>query len=72
VVKISIFENMKTTLEIPEKLIHNAMNATKIRSKSRLITVAIKNLIKNTDIKQIKDYAGKLKLDLDIEALRAR
>jgi len=51
---------MKTTLEIPEKLIHNAMNATKIRSKSRLITVAIKN------------YAGKLDLDLDIEALRAR
>jgi hypothetical protein len=36
------------------------MNATKIRSKSRLIAVAIKN------------YAGKLELDIDIEALRAR
>jgi len=58
--KISIFKDMKTTLEIPEKLIHNAMNATKIRSKSRLITVAIKN------------YAGKLELDLDTKVSRAR
>jgi Arc/MetJ family transcription regulator len=62
----------KTTLEIPEVLIHEAMNVTKIRSKSRLVNLAIKNLIKSTDIKQIKNYSGKLKLDIDIEALRAR
>jgi hypothetical protein len=29
-------------------------------------------LIKSTDIKQIKKYSGKLELDIDIEALRAR
>jgi len=63
---------MKTTLEVPETLIHKAMNATKIRSKSRLVTMAIKNLIKSAEIRQIKDYAGKVDLDLDIEALRAR
>jgi len=63
---------MKTTLEIQDTLMHKAMSATKIRSKSRLVTVAIKNLIKSADIKQIKNYAGKLELDLDIEALRAR
>jgi Arc/MetJ family transcription regulator len=62
----------KTTLEVPEVLIHEAMNVTKIRSKSRLVNLAIKNLIKSTDIKQIKNYSGKLKLDIDIEALRAR
>ena len=62
----------KTMLEVPEVLIHEAMNVTKIRSKSRLVNLAIKNLIKSTDIKQIKNYSGKLKLDIDIEALRAR
>jgi len=63
---------MKTMLEVPETLIHKAMNATKIRSKSRLVTLAIKNLIKSAEIRQIKNYAGKVDLDLDIEALRAR
>ena len=63
---------MNTTLKISEKLINKAINVTKIRSKSRLVTLAVENLIKSTDIKRIKDYAGKLKLDLDIEALRAR
>jgi len=51
---------LKIMLEVPETLIHKAMNAAKIRSKSRSVTLAVKNLIKNAEIGQIKNYAGKV------------
>ena len=46
-------------LEVPETLIHKAMNAAKIRSKSRSVTLAVKNLIAT-----IEHFLGHLDIPL--------
>jgi hypothetical protein len=63
---------MRTTLDLPDTLISEAMELTKISQKTKLITIALENLIKREKIKEIKHYAGKLSLDIDIGEMRKR
>ena len=63
---------MRTTLDIPETLINEAMMLTHIQTKTDLIKVALQNLIEKEKVKDIKKYYGKIKLDIDLDALRNR
>ena len=63
---------MRTTLDLPEELLLQAMEMTKIETKTKVITVALQELIRKTKIKGIKDFQGGLDLDLDLDALRER
>jgi Arc/MetJ family transcription regulator len=63
---------MRTTLDLPDTLISEAMELTKISQKTKLITIALENLIRREKIKEIKNYAGKLSLDIDIGEMRKR
>jgi hypothetical protein len=40
--------------------------------KTRLIVTALENLIRHEKIKEIKNYAGKIDLDIDMNKIRAR
>jgi len=63
---------MRTTIDIPETLINEAMNLTKIKTKTDLIKSALINLIQKEKIKQIKSYKGKIDLDIDLNVIRKR
>ena len=63
---------MRTTLELPDALVHEAMILTKIPTKTELIKVALENIIQREKIKGLTDYFGKLNLDIDINKLRNR
>jgi hypothetical protein len=63
---------MRTTLDIPENLINEAMMLTKISTKTDLIKTALENLIQKEKIKDLKKYFGKIDLDMDMNALRQR
>lgn len=63
---------MRTTIDIPETLINEAMNLTKIKTKTDLIKAALINLIQKEKIKQIKSYKGKIDLDIDLNVIRKR
>lgn len=63
---------MRTTLDIPETLINEAMMLTNIQTKTDLIKIALQNLIEKEKVKDIKKYYGKVKLDIDLDALRNR
>ncbi len=63
---------MRTILDLPEALIEEAMALTQIRTKTDLIKTALINLIQKEKIKDIKNYYGKLNLDIDLDALRDR
>ena len=63
---------MRTTLDLPENLIAEAMALTHIQTKTDLIKVAIQNLIQKEKIKEIKKYYGKVNLDIDLPVLRSR
>jgi hypothetical protein len=63
---------MRTTLDLPETLIDEALALTHIQTKTDLIKTALINLIQKEKIKDIKKYFGKVDLDIDLNTLRKR
>ena len=63
---------MRTTLDLPEDLIAEAMKATRITTKTQLIITALEDLIRKSKISGLKAYKGKVDLDIDMNALRGR
>ena len=63
---------MRTTLDLPEDLVTEAMKATDIRTKTKVIITALEQLITKTKISGIKKYKGKVDLDIDLDELRGR
>jgi Arc/MetJ family transcription regulator len=63
---------MRTTLDLPEDLIDEAMALTHISTKTDLIKAALQNLIQKEKLKNIKQYYGKLNLDIDLDSMRKR
>jgi Arc/MetJ family transcription regulator len=63
---------MRTTLDLPEDLVEEAMKATNIKTKTKVIVAALEQLIRKTKIAEIKDYKGQVDLDIDLNELRGR
>jgi Arc/MetJ family transcription regulator len=63
---------MRTTLDLPEDLIAEAMKLTKIATKTDLIKTALANLITKERIKDLKGFYGKIDLDVNLGILRKR
>jgi Arc/MetJ family transcription regulator len=63
---------MRTTLDLPEELINEAMKATRIQTKTRVIITALEELVRKSKISKIKQYKGKIDLDIDIDSIRGR
>ena len=62
---------MKTTLDLPEELLDEAMKVTGTETKSGVIILALKELIRKSNITDLKKYRGKIDLDIDLENLLA-
>jgi len=63
---------MRTTLDLPESLIDEAMALTHIQTKTDLIKTALQNLIQKEKIKDLKRYFGNVDLGIDLNILRNR
>ena len=63
---------MRTTIEIPDTLVNEAMFLTKIPTKTELVKFALENIIQREKIKGLTKYFGKLDLDIDLDILRNR
>jgi len=63
---------MRTTLDIPEQLLDEAMKLTHISAKTDVIKFALQNLIQKEKIKDFKNYFGKLDLDINLDIIRNR
>jgi len=63
---------MRTTIDIPEELINEAMKVTGKNTKTEVIKDALKNLIQKEKIKDIKKYYGTIQLDIDLNRIRKR
>ena len=63
---------MRTTLDLPDALVNEAMSLTKISTKTELMKFALQNVIQREKIKELTNYFGKLKLDINIDKLRNR
>ncbi len=63
---------MRTTLDLPEDLVNEAMEVTKCKTKTELIKIALENIIVKEKVKKLKNYYGKLSLDIDLDLVRER
>lgn len=63
---------MRTTLNIPEKLIEEAMKVTGATTKSQLIKDALQAEIDRAKRKRLIARKGTLDLDIDLDTLRNR
>ena len=63
---------MRTTLELPDTLVHEAMSLTGIPTKKEIVKFALENIIQREKIRELMDYFGKLDLDIDLNKLRNR
>jgi hypothetical protein len=63
---------MRTTLDLPEHLIDEALKGTHIKTTTRVIISAWEDLIIKTRISGLKQFKGKINLGVDLNARRGR
>ena len=63
---------MRTTLDLPEDLLDEAMNLTDTRTKTAVIVLALEELVRRNKIADLKKYRGKISLPIDLDTLRSR
>ena len=63
---------MRTTIDLPENLVIEAMRLTNIKTKTDVIKEALINLIQREKIKNIKSFHGKIDLNINLNQLRNR
>ncbi len=63
---------MRTTLNLPEDLLNEAMKATHTDTKTGVIVLALEELIRKSKISSLKDFKGKIDLDIDLDDIRTR
>ena len=63
---------MKITLNLPDDLMKEAMSITDIKTKTGVIIVALKELIRKDKVAKLKNYKGTVNLEMDIDILRNR
>ncbi|MBL7204932.1 MAG: type II toxin-antitoxin system VapB family antitoxin [Desulfobacteraceae bacterium] len=63
---------MRTTLDLPEDLLNEAMRATSTRTKTKVIITALEELIRKSKISELKTFKGKIDLDIDLNTIRGR
>lgn len=63
---------MRTTLNLPEELVDEAMQVTGSPTKTALIIHLLKEAIRKNRIADIKKYKGSVDLEVDLNALRQR
>lgn len=63
---------MRTTLNLPKTLIDEAMKTTRINTKTQVIITALEDLIRKSKISGLKEFKGKVDLDIDMNAVRGR
>ncbi|MGV6818181.1 MAG: type II toxin-antitoxin system VapB family antitoxin [Thiotrichales bacterium] len=63
---------MRTTLDLPENLLKEAMKLTHSDTKTAVIIKALEELVRKSKISGLKRYRGKIDLDIDLNELRDR
>ncbi len=63
---------MRTTLDLPDNLVREAMKVTHIKTKTKVIITALEELIRKSKLSEIKNFKGKINLDIDLDNIRGR
>ena len=62
---------MRTNIDIDDRLMRDAMAATKLKSKKEVVHVALSELVRLSKQKNILRFRGKAKWEGDLDQMRA-
>jgi hypothetical protein len=63
---------MRTTLDLPERLMRDAMSASHQKTKTAVIIEALHDFVRKTRLQELRSFKGQVELDVDLNALRKR
>jgi Arc/MetJ family transcription regulator len=63
---------MRTTIDLPDALLETAMKISHQRTKTSVIITALEEFIRRNRIQDLKNFRGKIDLDLDLSVSRKR
>ncbi len=63
---------MRTTFDLPPDLLEEARRAANVRTKREAVIAGLQELIRMSRHKQLRQMAGRVKLDIDIARSRRR
>lgn len=63
---------MRTTIDLPESLVAEAMKLSHHKTKTAVIVSALEEFVRKIKIQKLKKYRGKVDLTIDLDELRKR
>ena len=63
---------MRTTLDLREDLLNEAMKATHIDTKTAVIIKALEELVRKSKISDLRKYKGKIDLEIHLDEIKDR
>jgi Arc/MetJ family transcription regulator len=63
---------MRTTLDLPETLVEEARAALRFTSKTDTVILALRELVRNRRLDELKALMGHVRLDIDVPRSRRR
>jgi Arc/MetJ family transcription regulator len=67
-----MMNRMRTTLDIPEELLEEARRVLGFKSKTDVVIVSLRELIRRRRVEELKDLLGAIELDVDVPRSRRR
>lgn len=63
---------MRTTLDLPDRLVQDAMKASHQKTKTAVIITALQDFVRKSRLQELRGFKGRVELDVDLDALRKR
>ena len=63
---------MRTTIDLPEQIITEGLKITHLKTKTALITTAVRELIRRHKLAALKKFKGAVDVKIDLDSLRNR
>ena len=63
---------MRTTLDLPETLLMEAVGVSSMKTKTAVIIHALQDYVRKNRLQELKRFRGSMKLDIDLNVLRKR
>ena len=63
---------MRTTLDLPDLLVRNAIKVSHQKTKTAVIIAALQDLVRKSRLQELRHFKGRVELDLDLNVVRKR
>ena len=63
---------MRTTLDLPDILVQNAMKVSHQKTKTAVIITALQDLVRKNRLQELRQFKGQVNLDMNLNVLRKR